>query len=105
MVDDPARIDAHVVGHHVAGQPDPARPGAVAQVRVGVLATEVVGDPVVVERVRRRDRLGVAAHPLDALRGDGPLPQPDQPQAADAPRGQPVELLVRHRVEGADVAL
>ena len=30
---DPARVDAHVVGHHVAGQADAARPGAVAQVR------------------------------------------------------------------------
>ena len=104
MVDHPARVDAHVVGHHVAGQPDAPRPRAVAQVPVRVLAAEVVGDPVVVERVRRRDGLGVAAHPLDALRGDRPLPQPDQPQARDAPRREPVERLVRHRVERADVA-
>ena len=67
MLDDPARIDAHVVGHHVARQADAARPGPVAQGRVRALATEVVGDPVVVERVGRRDGVGVAAHPLDPL--------------------------------------
>ena len=61
MLDHPARVDAHVVGHHVAGQADAALPGPVAQVRVGVLAAEVVGDRVVVERVGRGDGVGVAA--------------------------------------------
>ena len=77
MVDDPARVDAHVVGDHVAREPDPARPGAVAQDRVGGLAAQVVGDPVVVERVGRRDGVGVAAHPLDPLG-----------RRASAPRGR-----------------
>ena len=63
----------------------PRAPGAVAQVRVGGLAAEVVGDPVVVERVGRRDGVRVAAHPLDPLRGDRALPQPDEPQPGDAP--------------------
>ena len=104
MLDHPARIDAHVVGHHVAGQPDAARPGPVAEVRVGGLAAEVVGDPVVVERVGRGDRVGVAAHALDPLRRRRPLPQPDQPQPGDAPAREPVELLVGDRVERPDVA-
>ncbi len=78
--------------------------GPVAQVRVGRLATEVVGDPVVVERVGRGDGVGVAAHPLDPLRGLRALPQADEPQPGDAPVGEPVELLVRDRVERADVA-
>ena len=104
MLDDPARVDAHVVGDHVAGEPDPARPGPVAQVGVGRLAAEVVGDPVVVERVGRGDRVRVAAHPLDPLRRLRALPQADQPQAGDAPARERVELLVRDRVERPDVA-
>ena len=105
MLDDPARVDAHVVGDHVAGQPDPARPGPVAQVGVGRLAAEIGRDPVVVERVRRGDRVGVAAHPLDPLRRTRPLPQPDQPQPGDAPAGELVELRVGDRVERPDVAV
>ena len=71
---------------------------------VGSLAAEVVRDPVVVERVGRRHRIGVAAHPLDPLRRDGALPQADQPEARDAPARERVELLVRDRVERPDVA-
>ena len=67
MLDDPARVDAHVVRDHVAREPDAARRGPVAEVRVGGLAAEVVGDPVVVERVGRGDRVGVAAPALDPL--------------------------------------
>ena len=72
--------------------------------RPGPRAAEVAGDRVVVERIGRRDRVGVAAQPLDPLRRLGPLPQADQPQAGDAPAGQPVELLVGDRVERPDVA-
>ncbi len=102
MLDDPARVDAHVVGDHVAGQPDAARGRPVAQLGVGRLAAEVAGDPVVVERVGRGDRLTIAAHPLDPLGRPRSLPQADQPEAGDAPAGQRVELLVRDRVQGGD---
>ena len=79
--------------------------GAVAQVRIGRLATQVVGDPVVVERIGRGDGLAVAAHPLDPLGGLRALPQADEPQPGDAPVGEPIELVIRDRVERADVAL
>ena len=102
VVDDPARVDAHVVGDHVAGEPDPARPTTVAEVRAGTLAAEVLGDPIVVERIGRGGRVGVAASPLDGLGRLRALPQPDQPEPGDAPAGERVELLVRDRVERAD---
>ena len=35
VLDHPARVDAHVVGHHVRGQPDAARPGPLPEVRPG----------------------------------------------------------------------
>ena len=53
-----------------------------------VLAAEVVGDPVVVQRVGRGDRLGVAAQLLDRLRRAAALPQPDQPEAGEARAGR-----------------
>ena len=49
------------------------------------LAAQVVGDAVVVERVGGRHRVRVAAHPLDPLRRERPLPEADQPEAGDAP--------------------
>ena len=66
-----------------------------------VLAAQVGGDGVVVQRVGGRGGVGVAAELLDALRGAAALPQPDQPQARDAERREPVELLVGHLVEAA----
>jgi hypothetical protein len=65
----PARIDPHVVRHHVAREPDATGGGAVAELRIGGLAAEVAGDPVVVERVGRCHRLRIAPHPLDPLGG------------------------------------
>ena len=83
---------------------DAARPRPIAQVLVRLLATEVAGDPVVVERVGGGDRVGLAAQALDPLRRLRALPQPDEPQAGHAPRGERVELLVRDPVERPDVA-
>ena len=51
MLDDPGRIDAHVVGHHVTGEADTAAVTAVAQGDVGGFSAEIVGDAVVVERI------------------------------------------------------
>jgi hypothetical protein len=79
VLDHPSRIDPHVVRDHVARETDPARPASIAEVRVGLVATEVRRDPVVVERIRGRDRVGIAAHALDPLRCVRSLPQPDQP--------------------------
>jgi hypothetical protein len=104
MVDHPARVDAHVVRDHVAGHPDATLPGPGLERLVGTLPAEVVGDPVVVERVGAGDGVRVAAQALDPLRRGGALPQADQPQPGDAPRCEAVELLVGDRVEGPDVA-
>ena len=93
-----------MVGDHVAREADPTRPGAIAEVGVGGIATKVRGDPVIVERVGARDGVLVAAHPLDPLARDGALPQADEPQAGDAPAGERVELLVGDGVEHPDVA-
>ena len=104
MFDHPARIDPHVIGHHVAGQPDPPLGGAIAQVRVGALASEVVGDPIVIERIGRRD--GVALPRIRLIRSEAlrSLPEPDQPESRDAPAGERVQLLVRDGIQGGDLS-
>ena len=105
VLDHPPGVDAHVVRHHVAGETDAARPGAIAQVCVGGLAADVVRDPVVIERVGRSHRVGVATPALDRLRRTRPLPQPDEPQPGYAPAREQVQLFVRDRVQRPDVAL
>ncbi len=104
MVDDPARIDAHVVGDHVTGQADAPGAGPVTQVGQGPGSAKVGGDPVVVEGVGGRDCLRVPAQTLDPLGRRRALPQPDQPQAGDAPDGERVQLFVGDAVEGPDIA-
>ena len=68
----------------------------------GLVAAEIVGDPIVHERVGRGRRLGVAAPLLDPLAGPAPLPQADQPQAGEAAPGESLQLLVRNLVQPAD---
>ena len=53
VLDHPGRIDAHVVGHHVAGQANAMPVSAVAQIDVGRLAAQVLGNGVVEERIGR----------------------------------------------------
>jgi hypothetical protein len=79
MFDDPAGIDAHVVGHHVAGEPDSARRSAIAQVRVCRLAAQIFGKRVIVERVRGRDCVGIPRQLLDFLRCAAAFPDSDEP--------------------------
>ena len=93
-----------MVGDHVAGQADAARPGPVAELRIGRLAADILGDPVVVQRVGAGHGIVIAAHPFDPLGGDGAFPQADQPEPCHAPAGELVQLLVRDRVEGVDRA-
>ncbi len=101
MLDHPARVDAHVVGHHVRGKADAALPGAGAQVLQGVPAAQVGGDLVIHQRIGRSDRIRLAHHLLDALGGEAAFPQADQPQPGDAALRQQVQLLVRDLVEAA----
>ena len=71
VLDDPARVDPHVVRDHVRGEPDASARRPIAEVRVGGLAAEVVGDPVVVQRVGGGRRVRVAAKALDLARRRG----------------------------------
>ncbi len=105
VLDHPARVDAHVVGHHVRRQPDAPLPGPVAQVRPRVLAAQVPRDRVVVQGVRRRRRVRVAAPDLDPLARVRALPEADEPEAGDPQPREPVQLLVGDRVQRPDVAL
>ncbi len=104
VLDDPARVDSHVVGDHVGRHADAPGPGAVAQGRPRSLAAEVFGDRVVAQGVRGGHRVGVAAELLDPLAGATALPEPDEPQPREAPADKPVELLVGDLVEAPDVA-
>src|SRR5439155_24231350 len=105
VLDDPSRVETHVVGDHVARQADPARPGPVAEVGIRLGAADVGRDLVVLERICGRLGLAVAPPALDLARSLAPLPEPDEPEAADPEAGEAVELLVRDRVERVDVAL
>ncbi|MEY4070828.1 MAG: hypothetical protein RL721_1442 [Candidatus Eisenbacteria bacterium] len=104
VLDHPARVDPHVVGHHVARQPDAALPGALAQVVPRVLAAQLVRDDVVVHRIGRRRGVGVAGVLLDAGRGAAALPDADEPERGDAERRHAVELAVGHLIESRDGA-
>ena len=57
-----------MVRDHVAREADAVAPGLIAEAGEGVLATQVIGDAVVVERVGRRDGVLVAPPALDPLR-------------------------------------
>ena len=103
MLDYPGRIDAHVVGHHVAGEANAVMIGAIAQVDVGGLAAEVVGDGVVKERVGRGDRILVAAKLFNGPGGAAAFPYADQPQRIDAAVGDGGEGFVGNFVEAANV--
>jgi hypothetical protein len=97
-------VDAHVVGHHVAGE---AQAGAAARSRRlarRLVAAEVFGDLVVLERVGGGDGVAVAAQALDGARGDAALPQADEPEAGDAALGEQAQLFVGDLVEAVDVA-
>ena len=104
MLDDPARVDAHVVRHHVAGQADAARAARSRQILVRRLAAEIVRDVVVVKRVGGRHGVGVAAQQLDPLRGRAALPDADQPESGEAPAGQLLQFFVGDLVQPVDVA-
>ena len=105
MLHDPGRIDPHVVGDHVAGEPDAAPPGTLAQVLVRRFAAQVLSDPVVEQGVGRGHGVRIAAQLLDPLRRPAALPQADQPEPGEAPARQTIELLIRHLVEAAHLAL
>ena len=105
MLDDPARVDAHVVGHHVAGQPDAVLPGPVAQRsrrRPRHRGRRRSGS----RRGRRRLATASALPRMRLIRSEATraLPQPDEPQAGHAPAREPRQLLVGDRIERPDLA-
>ena len=103
VLDDPGRVNAHVVGHHVAGQSYPMPIAAVAQVDVRGLAAEIVGDAIVKERVGRGDRILVATELLDGLRRAAALPHSNEPERIDAAVGEGRQFFVRNLIEPPDV--
>ncbi len=105
MLNHPRRVDAHMIRHHVAGQPQPKVRRAVLQVVVCLPAAQVFCDVVVLQRVGGGNRVVVAAQPLDGARCNAALPQANQPKPGDAARCQQLHLLVRDLVETVDVAL
>jgi len=104
MFDHPGRINAHVIGHHVAGQPDAALRRAVAQLVISRLAAQVVGNAIVKERIGRGHCVSVAAKLLDSFAGAAALPQADQPERGEAAPGQRVEFFIRNLIEPLDRA-
>ena len=104
MLDDPGRIDAHVVGHHVTGQADAVMIAAVAQGDVGRFAAKIVGNAIVEERIGRGDGILIAAELLDGLGGAAALPNADEPERIDAAVREVGEIFVGDLVEAADVA-
>ena len=104
MLDEPGRVDSHVVGHHVAGQPQAEVRSAVLQVVISLPAAQIFCYVVVLERVGGGDRILVAAQALDGARCNAALPEADEPQSSDAARGQQLQLLVGDLVQAMDVA-
>ena len=104
MLDDPGRIDAHVVGHHVTGQADAAPVTAVAQGDVGGLSAQVVGDAVVVERIGGGDGVLIAAQLLDGFGGAAALPDADEPERIQTAARQFVQVFVGNLIEAVDGA-
>ena len=100
----PTGVDAHMVRHHVAREPDTTAAGAFAEPVPGVLAAQLVCDGVVVHGVRRCRGIGVAGVLLDAAGRRAALPDADQPQRGDPERRQPVEFGVRYLIEARDRA-
>src|SRR5690242_8560647 len=67
MLDYPARIDAHVIRHHVAAHANSAQHGAIAQVEERALPTKIIRHDVIIERVSGRGRFGISRQLLDTL--------------------------------------
>src|ERR1700677_4357819 len=74
VLDDPAGIDAHMIGNHVASQSDPVGEGAVTQVAVGLFPTQISGNVIAIEGIGRGYSVVIAAELLDGLRGRASFP-------------------------------
>src|ERR1700757_3087691 len=99
MLDDPGGIDTHMIGHHVTGKPDPEPPRLVAQPHVRIVAAQIAGNLVVIERISRCHSILFAAEVLDRTRSAAALPQADEPERVHAAAGQGPELFVWYLIE------
>ncbi len=104
VVDDPLRIDPHVIRNHVGREPDSVVPGTIPQLFVRGLSSESISDSIVLQGVGRRHRIVIAHHPLDALRRGAALPDSDEPQSGDSPPRQKLQFFVGNPVEGGNLA-
>src|ERR1017187_2986337 len=93
-----------MVGDHVGGEANAVAGGAVAQIAVSVIAAEVVGDAVVVERVGGGDGILLAAHMFDTRRGATALPNADEPECIEAAAGEGFQFFVGDLIEALDSA-
>jgi len=93
-----------VVGHHVRGHADSALPGAGAQVIHGLDSAQLPGDVIRVQRIRRSDGVRVTSDLLDALRGFGTLPNPNQPKPGEPALRDEIKFFVRNLIQPVDVA-
>ena len=102
MVQDPVAVEAHVVGHHVAGQADAVPVRALAQDVQRRVPAEVGRDDVAVDGVGGGRRVRVAHALLDLTGRPAPLPQADQPEPVDPFGGEGAKDLVGDLVERRD---
>ncbi len=94
MLDDPATVDTDMVGYHVRGHADTALPRSSFKRFKRLKTAQVFGDHVVVERIRRRHRVGITAQVLDGFTRFGAFPEPDQPEPGKAAPREFVQLFV-----------
>src|SRR5438270_11941935 len=94
MLDDPSRVNAHVIRHHITCQTDAPSARAFTQIVIGGFAPNVIGNVVIQERISAGNSIGVAHHLLDLLRRTGTFPQTNKPQSVEAPPSEGVEFLV-----------
>jgi hypothetical protein len=52
VLNDPSRIDAHMVRHHIAGKTNSPLPRSIFYIAKGILTAQVIGDLVIVQRIR-----------------------------------------------------
>ncbi len=93
-----------MIGNHVTGQANAVVIGAIAKVDIGTFPAQVIGDPIVIERIGGCHSVGIAAEQLDGFRGAAALPHADEPERVETAARQGRQLFVGNFVEAAEMA-